>query len=168
MSAQKAISDSRRSSLCQREPRQQLAAAQSKLDAAIKSLESIKRLNSLVGEFKKRTKNYRIAKKNAERRSILLRWILQQVPLIELELNPATVAENYSNVSNIGMERRSKRNCADESDEEQVSKRQRKDGEISDRRTRASTAKERESRFKLDCVMGPHGVGCLISPHPMG
>ena len=42
MSAQKAITDPRRSSLSEQEPRQRLAAAQSKMDSAIKSLESIK------------------------------------------------------------------------------------------------------------------------------
>ena len=46
------------------------------------------------------------------------------------------------------MQRRSKRNRADESDEERVSKRQRNDGEILDHRRRASTAKERKSRLK--------------------
>jgi len=74
---------------------------------------------------------------------------VQQVPLIELELIPAKVAENDSNAGS-GGRRGLKRNCADES-KEQVSKRQRQDGEcnpISDRRTRASTAKERESQLK--------------------
>ena len=153
MSAQKAMTDPRRSGLSQREPRQRLAAAQSRLDTAVKSLESIKRRDDLVSEFTKRTKNYQIAKENAERRSILLRWILQQVHLIELELNTAKVAENDSNRQN-GGRRRSKRNRADESNEERVSKRQRQDGEskpISDRRTRASTAKERESQLKRSC-----------------
>ncbi len=58
MSAQKAITDPRRSSLSQRELRQRLAATQSKLDAAIKSLQSIERRNGLVSEFHKKTTNY--------------------------------------------------------------------------------------------------------------
>ncbi len=69
--------------------------------------------------------------------------MLQQVPLIELELNPAKVAESDSNRRN-GGKLRSKRNRADESNKERVSKRQRQDGEsntVLDCRTRASTAK---------------------------
>jgi hypothetical protein len=153
MSAEKAITDLGRSSLSQREPRRGLAAAQSKLDAAIKTLESIKRRRALVYEFFKRTKNYQIAKHDAERRSILLRWMLQQIHLIELELNPAKVTDNDSNGQN-GEKRRPKRNRADESNEERVSKRQRQDGEsnsISDRRTRASTATESGSQLKRSC-----------------
>jgi hypothetical protein len=108
MSAQKAITDLERSCLSEQEPRQRLAAAKSKLDAAVKLLESIKGRNDLVSEFHEKTKSYQIAKGNAERCSILLRWILQQLPLIELELNQAKVAEN-SNIQD-GGKRRPKRN----------------------------------------------------------
>jgi hypothetical protein len=79
--------------------------------------------------------------------------MLQQVSLIELESNPAKVTENDSNGQN-GRKRRSKRNRVDEPNEERVTKRQRQDGEsnsISDRRTRASTTKERESQLKRSC-----------------
>jgi len=185
MSAQKAITDPRRSSLSEQEPRQRLAAAKSKLDAAIKSLESIERRNSLVSEFHKKTKNYQIAKGDAERRSILLRWMLQQVPLIELELK---VAANDSIRGNIGEQRRPKRNRAHVSHEERVSKRRRQDGEISDRRTRASTAKELENRRKHSChdllnegqatkrrkrngqnhVLRPHGTPDAVDPTSTG
>ena len=131
MSAQQAITDPRRSSLPQREPQRRLAAAQSRLDAAAKTLESIKRRNGLVDEFYKKTqlsqitkdgkrkRSYQMAKKDAERRSILLRWILQQIPLIELELRQANVAENAT-------DRASGRSCdgATELSEEQKPEKQ--------------------------------------------
>jgi hypothetical protein len=159
MSAQ-AITHPRGSSLSETDVQHRLTAAQSKLDAALKSLESIKRRKGLISNFHWKTgksqvvngklkESYQIVKDNAERRSILLRWILQQVPLIEFELNPARVAENE--ISGVGVQRGSKRSRADESNEERVSNRQRQDGEsnlISDRRTRASTAKECESQLK--------------------
>ncbi|KAL2352918.1 hypothetical protein BJ546DRAFT_794317, partial [Cryomyces antarcticus] len=89
MLAQNAVPDPRRASTQQKFP-----AAQSQLGAAIKSLESIKRRNDLISEFHQKTRSSQIAKHAAERRSILLRWILQHVPLIELELNQPKVAEN--------------------------------------------------------------------------
>lgn len=152
-SAQNAITDPRRSNLSEKESQQRLAAAQSKLDAAVKSLDSIKRRNDLVYDFYKKTqlsqitndgkwkRSYQSAKDDAERRSILLRWILQQIPLIELELNQPKVAENDS-----GREdgrNRLKRNPADDLNEERGSKRRREDGgnnALSNHRTRASTA----------------------------
>ncbi len=148
LSVQKATTDPRRFTISL-----DAAKAQSRLEGAIRSLESIKRRNDLVSEFRKTTKNYRMSKKDAERRSILLRWILEQVPLIELELNPAVVAENDSNGRNDG-KRRSKRNRAEDSNEKPVSKRQRQDcksNPTSDRRTRTSTTKERESPLQRSC-----------------
>lgn len=65
---------------------------------------------------------YITCKENVERRATLLRWILQQVPLIELE---SKVAKNDSKREEIEEQRRPKRNHADESDEETVSKRRR-------------------------------------------
>jgi hypothetical protein len=167
MSAQKAMRDSRRSSPPQRDPRKKLAAARSRLDTAVQSLESIKRRNDLVYEFKKRTKNYQISKGQAKRRSILLRWMLQQVPLIELELNPANVAENDSNGQPSG-KRGSKRNRTDESNDERVSKRRRQDGEIPHRRTRRSTTKERESQLKRSCDNSINGGQASKQPKRNG
>lgn len=74
-----------RQSLWQME--QKLSIARSKLAAATKSHEQISRRRELIRKFKLQTKSYRIAKGDATRQIILLRWILQQVPLIELELN---------------------------------------------------------------------------------
>ena len=159
--AEKAITELGLSKLPERDPRNRLAAAQSELDSAIKSLELIKRRNDLVYEFFTKTGqmklvnnkimlSYQGIKKKAERRTILLRWILQQIPLLELELSLSKVPENNASQENPG-KRKSKRNRADESDEERDSKRQKQDGErssISHRRTRAPTAEEPVSLLK--------------------
>lgn len=155
-SAERAISDPRRSHLSQQALQQRLATAESKLDAANKSLESIKRRNDLVHEFLETVKlplvSYVSRKDDAEWRSILLRWILQQIPIIERELNHAKVAENDLGGKDAGVKRTSKRDRADESSEGRQAKRQRQDGEISNCRTRASTAKERESQLEHSCL----------------
>jgi hypothetical protein len=145
--AQIAITDPRRAHLSQ----QRLVAAQSQLNAAIKLLESIKQRNDLIDEFFKKTqlpqitsdgglkRSYQSFKDNAERRSILLRWILQQIPLIELELNKTKVAVNESDVGDgtnrrkrnptddltAGREGQLKRNCHDSADKERAIKRAR-------------------------------------------
>ena len=88
-----------------------LAADQSQLAAAIKSLELIKRRHYLVHESLKKTKlsqvvdrklkrSYLTVKGDSKRCSILLRWILQHIPLIELDLTQANVAENKSGEEN--------------------------------------------------------------------
>jgi hypothetical protein len=68
--------------------------------------------------------------------------MLQQVPLIELELNPAKVTEKDSTGGNSRRQRSLKRNRADDHSDEPVSKRQRQDGEsytLSESKTSAST-----------------------------
>ena len=116
-----------RQSLAQIE--QKLSMARSKLATATKSLEKISMRRKLISEFKIRTKSFSMAQDNASSQSILLRWILQQIPLIELELNPAGVTKNDSAQQN-GKRRRSlKRNRIDDRNEESVSKRRRQDDE---------------------------------------
>jgi hypothetical protein len=110
---------------------QKLSAAKSKLAAATKSFEWISRRYNLIVDFHHETKPYRIAKDDAEDQSILLRWILQQVPLIELELNPAKKTENDSPARKGRNRRGHKRNRGDDRNEEPVSKRQRLNGESS-------------------------------------
>lgn len=68
-------------------------------------------------------------KDGAERRGILLRWILQQLPLIELELNPVHSVEKTSIEADVGVRQRPKRDRTDDLDPEQVSKRQKKGGQ---------------------------------------
>lgn len=146
-SAKRAVSDPRRSHLSQQALQQRLATAASKLDTAKKLLELIKGRNDLVHAFLEIVKlppvSYVSAKDHAEWRSILLHWILQQIAVIECDLNHWKVAEKNSAGKNAGAKRTSKRHRADESSEGPHAKRQRHDGEISNCRTRARTAKER-------------------------
>ena len=86
----------------EKEAQRQLETAQSNLSAAMKFLESVKHRKNLIHEFfmkttqsqitnsGRRKKSYVSAKDDAERRRILLRWIQQQIPLIELELSSVT------------------------------------------------------------------------------
>src|SRR6266536_434404 len=67
---------------------QRLAAAKAELDKAEWTLSALKRRTVCVAEFMQETRRYRSQKGKAERCTILLQWILEQVPLIELELNP--------------------------------------------------------------------------------
>ncbi|TVY64159.1 hypothetical protein LSUE1_G008648 [Lachnellula suecica] len=127
---------------------QKLSVARSKLVAATTLLEQTSRRCDLIGDFMDQTKPYRIAKDDAAHQSILLRWILQQVPLIELELNPAKVTKTDS-IKGKGRHQQSlKRNRADDRNEEPVSKRQKQDGEnhtLLESKVRASTVEETSS-----------------------
>lgn len=159
-SVQNAIADPSRSILSQEEPRQLLAAAQSRLDEAIKSLELIERRNDLVNEFfaktaisqlvdGKMTKTYQGEKGHAEHCEILIRWILKQISLIELEINGANIAKQLSTGVRGGWGR--KRNRTFELDKEYLSNGHRQDGEktqTSPRGTRVSTTKDQESKLK--------------------
>jgi len=133
MLASKAITDLRKTRLSETQAQERWAAAQDELGAALTSLELTVRRENLIYEFHKMTgqlkliESYITRKENAERRAKLLHWILQHMPLIELELK---VAEKDSIRENIGEQRRPKRNRADDSDEERVSKRWRQDGEV--------------------------------------
>ncbi|KAF2189933.1 hypothetical protein K469DRAFT_683279 [Zopfia rhizophila CBS 207.26] len=150
MLAQKTISDPRRNYRSPKESQQRLLEAQSKLDAEVKKYNSIKRRNSLIDEFTERTKNIRIAKEDAECHSILLRWMLQQLPLIELELKQSDTAGNDSDGR--GRRRRLKLDRAGELGEGQSPTDQSSDdGEnptTSDRRTRIASTFQGDERRK--------------------
>jgi hypothetical protein len=94
---QQAMSVPQRSRPSSQELQRRLQKAQSELDAARREYNSIKRRNDLIEAFCRKTRNYQVAKCHAERHSVLLRWMLQQVPLIEFELNSANIAEKDSN-----------------------------------------------------------------------
>jgi hypothetical protein len=149
MSAEKANPDPGHAHLSQQATRKhRLVAAQSKLAAAMKSLASIKRRNDLIYRFLKKIKLYQVtsdgtlkqsyvgAKGDAERRSILLRWILQQITLIEIELDQAKVTVNDPDGDN--GRKRLKRHPADDLNERD-SKRRREDGGNNTLSTHAST-----------------------------
>ncbi|KAF2189914.1 hypothetical protein K469DRAFT_683268 [Zopfia rhizophila CBS 207.26] len=149
MLTREAISDPRCVKRSPKESRQRLLEAQSKLDAAEKDYDSVKRRHNLIYEFTERTKNIRIAKRNAERHSILLRWMLQQVPLIELELKQSNTTGNDSIR---GRRRRLKLNRTDEPSKGQGPTDQNSDGRenptISDRRTRIASTSQGGARRK--------------------
>jgi hypothetical protein len=84
LSAKKAVSNAQQPKLSMQE---QLVAAQVRLEETKKRHESIKRRNNLITEFIQQTRDQQIAKRNAERHRILLRWIEGQVPLVEAELD---------------------------------------------------------------------------------
>ena len=131
--------------LSEKEAQRRLAAAKSGLDAATKTLESVKRRNDLVSEFLMKTKvssfrkdgtweqTYVGAKDGAEHRSILLRWILLQVPLIALELNQASVAENDPDSANGTSCHGADKLSEGQSSEEQARKRKRHENTVEDR-----------------------------------
>ncbi|TAQ88568.1 hypothetical protein B7494_g3121 [Chlorociboria aeruginascens] len=79
-----------------------LAATRSKLAVSKTSFESCKRRAGFTDQWFAATREYRMAKPSGERAKILARWILQQVPLIELELNSAEATEDGSNTKNGG------------------------------------------------------------------
>ena len=74
-----------------------LAAAQSRLDAALTRQESVKRRNDLVEKFILSVRNHSIAQTGARRQSTLRRWVLQQLPLVEAEMKEAEESEVNSN-----------------------------------------------------------------------
>ncbi|MCJ1260127.1 hypothetical protein MMC24_007967 [Lignoscripta atroalba] len=149
--AEKAFQEARSANLSRDDiyqRKQKVFSARSELAIALKALDTIDRRASMVNDFSRQTASYRRSKYYADRLSILLRWMLQQVSLIELELNPAKVTENDPTGGDGRHRRRLKRNRADDLNEESVSKRQRQDREshtVPDSKTRASSAQGRFS-----------------------
>lgn len=82
-----------------------------KLSAARSRLTKISNRRNLIVKFHCQTKSYKSSKTDANNQSILLRWILQQVPLIESELNPKVSSGKVSTGST--SQRRSKRKLID-------------------------------------------------------
>lgn len=70
--------------------------ASPRLRAAKELLESIGRRNGLVTAFKRAAKDYLIAKEDVDRHSAKLRWIREQVPLVEAELRESRAAKGGS------------------------------------------------------------------------
>ncbi|KAF2174588.1 hypothetical protein K469DRAFT_756679 [Zopfia rhizophila CBS 207.26] len=144
----KAIFDPRRAKRSPKESQQRLLEAQSKLDAAEKEYDSIKRRNNLIYAFTERTKNIRIAKRNAERHIRRSRLRLDRVDEPSEGQDPTVQSSNdgekpmtpnhrtdIASTSQGGVRR--KRNH-DTVDEERPSKRPRHNGQnrgLSDRKT---------------------------------
>lgn len=102
-----------------------MEAAKSMLATTATSLILASKRRKLIRDFMKQTRSYRIAKNNKNRQSILLRWILEEIPLIESELSAANGARDGTNIENgrrPGL-KRSRGNDLNEEREERVTKR---------------------------------------------
>ncbi|KAM6535610.1 hypothetical protein FALCPG4_005164 [Fusarium falciforme] len=71
-----------------------LFEAQAELDSAIKEFDDFQIRKSMIEEYKKATATYREARSGAKRHEILLRWIRDQIPLIEKKLGLPTSTED--------------------------------------------------------------------------
>ena len=81
-----------RSNFTKLERMRMLQEAHSGLLAARESLQSIQRRGHLISNFRQTIQHYNMAKKEAERHTILLRWIIEQMPCVEAELKQSKVA----------------------------------------------------------------------------
>jgi hypothetical protein len=148
-SAERAASKSQKSRLSAEQLQQRLTTAQSTLEAAMKRHESIKRRNDLISEFCHQTRVFQIAKRDAERHGKLLRWMLQQLPLIEVELDASNVARINSDRRDSG---RKRKRLAEPDKEPNSPKRRRDDGDsgsIPDQKTHIVTTFQEDERRKL-------------------
>lgn len=115
---------------------QTLLAARLKLRRAEEAYKRVAERNHRISKYVTSTMNYRIAKDDAERHLILLRWMLQQIPLIELELNPLQKNSHTEELvyktslsgnqeaqtkerNRCGSETRSKKRCRDSLDDDE-------------------------------------------------
>lgn len=120
---QNTISDPRHFKRSLSELRQRLMEAEAKLETTVKEHDLIKRRNCLITEFCEETRQYRINKEKAEEQCILLRRLLQEVPLIELELSPKAAKKGLDEMA---CRRKLKRGrIVDLDEEEQSAKKQR-------------------------------------------
>ena len=73
--------------------RQEMLAAKSRLDKAKELHKSIMKRNQTITEFDVATRDFQTAKRKAKRYQILLRWIFNQVPLIEAEADKSRAVD---------------------------------------------------------------------------
>ncbi|UPK91266.1 hypothetical protein LCI18_002201 [Fusarium solani-melongenae] len=71
-----------------------LFEAQAELDSAIKEFDDFQIRKRKIEDYKKATATYRAARDGAKRHEILLRWIRDQIPLIEEKLGLPTSTED--------------------------------------------------------------------------
>ncbi|KAJ4314690.1 hypothetical protein N0V84_008765 [Fusarium piperis] len=71
-----------------------LFEAQEELDSAIKEFDDFQLRKRAIEEYKRATATYREARSGAKRHEILLRWIRDQIPLIEKKLGLPTSTED--------------------------------------------------------------------------
>lgn len=72
---------------------QRMESAKSSCETAEEALMLIKRRNGLVTDFKQSVGTYLISKKEAEKHDLRVRWALEQLSLIEVELSESCMAE---------------------------------------------------------------------------
>jgi hypothetical protein len=109
-----------------------LLEAQFDLDAAQKERDSINRRSTVIKKFLKRTMYLRYWKKRLDHHSILLRWVLQQIPIIELELNPQNTNQETSETYDKGGKLRQRRadSPSHKLDEQRDPKNEREEGNM--------------------------------------
>lgn len=141
-SAQKSTTDLRPSSHLEREQQQHqqgVREAESTLDAAVGSLALMERRSSLILKFLDKLRqhelnnpppprSYLTVKEDAENRSLLCKWILQQIPVIEAESKPVNRAGKGS-TEHVRLQTSSKRAHADESEGERSAERRKQGSE---------------------------------------
>ena len=152
ITTQRARNDPRRFKLTRPERLRMLTEAQSRLDAAQASLKSIKRRGDLITDFICGTWDYKTAEKDAEHHSILVQWILEQLPLVEAELKASKTAEGGSDAER-GTKRRLTRHQDDEPSSDRSPKKQRGNDQSSYLEVRAESntqARERSKRIRRD------------------
>lgn len=152
ISTERARNDPRRFKLTRPECLRMLAEAQSRLDAAQASLKSIRRRNGPITDSIRGTFDNVRAKWDAEHHSILVQWILEQMPLVEAELKAFKAAEGGSNAGR-GTKRRLTRHQDDELRNGRSSKKQRGNDRSSCSNARAGSntqAKESSKRSRRD------------------
>jgi hypothetical protein len=126
-----------------------LSAAQLKLDAAVRSLWEVQTANGIIKDFKTKVGRYRTAQQNIGCRSILLKWILEQIPQIEREMKSEKGAANREN-DHTDERRGLKRGRDDELNDEPDSKRLRPNGGVPDHGTQRS-CKPHDGRIVQHC-----------------
>lgn len=85
LAAEAAVARARGVQVSQTAHRRGLLAAQAALNTVQMAFESLKRRSDVITDFVQQTKGYRNAERNIEHQKLLLQWIQQQIPLIELE-----------------------------------------------------------------------------------
>ncbi|KAI1498084.1 hypothetical protein F5X99DRAFT_432308 [Biscogniauxia marginata] len=91
---EKDVINPQRSDFTTKERSRRLEVAQSRLNAAKRTLKALERRNYLIGCYYSDTQSYMEEKTNEYRQTLLLKRTLQQLPLIEAELNESRKAEN--------------------------------------------------------------------------
>ncbi|KAL8907052.1 MAG: hypothetical protein Q9207_001632 [Kuettlingeria erythrocarpa] len=139
-SAQKSMTDLRPSSHLEREQQQRVREAESTLEAKVESLALMERRSSLISKFLNKLqqhelnnppppRSYLTVKEDAENRSLLCKWIRQQIPVIEAESKPVNRAGKGSTEPHVRLQTSSKRAHADESEGERSAKRRKQGSE---------------------------------------